>query len=434
MTRRVAVTGLGVVDPFEGLGSAAESGEAAEAAGKSSTLRFFNRVAAGESAVRLYTTEDIPRAISVPAVRCAGFSAEARMGRALAGMMERFAQLGFASARDAWADAGLDLPDCSPDPAAAGVAWGTALGGLMAFERGYRDFWQHGRERVSPMSVVLGMNNAAAAHISIQLGLGNSSLTYSVACASAASAIGEAFRQIRDGRAEVMVAGGSDATLAYAVVRAWEALKVLAPGDEASAPGACRPFHPDRAGLVLGEGAAALVLEDWDHAVGRGATIYAELAGYGSNADHSHLVRPSEAGQVLALQAAMSDAELQPADVGYINAHGTATREGDPIEVAALRSVFGQHAEALPVSATKAAHGHMMGATGAVEALLTVLALHTDVLPPTAHLDTVDPACEGVRHIRGQALCGTGARAALSNSFAFGGSNAVLAFKAVQRR
>jgi 3-oxoacyl-[acyl-carrier-protein] synthase II len=422
MTKRVAVTGLGIVDPFEGLG------ECPSSAASSAPLRFFDRVAAGDSALRLYTTEDIPRAISIPAVRCAGFSADARLGRALAGMMERFAQLGFAAARDAWNDAGLN----AVDPAAAGVFWGTALGGLMAFERGYRDFWQHGRERVSPMSVVLGMNNAAAAHISIQLGLGNSALTYSVACASATNAIGEAFRHIRAGQAQVMLAGGSDATLAYAVVKAWEALKVLAPGDEASAPRACRPFHPERAGLTLGEGAAALVLEDWDHAARRGATIYAELAGYGSNADHSHLVRPAEAGQVAAIQAALDDAGLHAADIGYVNAHGTATREGDPIEIAALRRVFGSHAAALPVSATKAAHGHMMGATGAVEALLTVLALYTDALPPTAHLDAVDPACEGVRHIQGSALRGASARAALSNSFAFGGSNAVLAFKTLR--
>ena len=429
MPRRVAITGLGLMDPFEGLAPPAVPLAGDE--NLSASRRFFERVAAGQSALRLYTTDDIPRPIAVPAVRCAGFSAEARLGRALAGMMERFAQLGLAAARDAWADAGLHK--LAGDAAAgAGVAWGTALGGLMAFERGYRDFWQHGRERVPPMSVVLGMNNAAAAHISIQLGLGNSALTYSVACASAACAIGEAFRHIRAGRAQIMVAGGSDATLAYAVVRAWEALRVLAPGDAQSAPSACRPFHPKRAGLVLGEGAAALVLEDWEHAVRRGAVIYAELAGYGANADHAHLVRPNEAGQTLALQAALDDAGLQAADIGYVNAHGTATREGDPIEIAALRGVFGPHAEALPVSATKAAHGHMMGATGAVEALLTVLALHTDVLPPTAHLDAVDPACQGVRHIQGQALRHSGARAALSNSFAFGGSNAVLAFKAAR--
>ncbi|MBY4594093.1 beta-ketoacyl-[acyl-carrier-protein] synthase family protein [Ottowia caeni] len=427
MQGRVAVTGLGIVNPFDGENSITVN----------SASDFFHRIAAGKSAVSLYTTEDIPRPVSIPAVRCAGFRPAERLGKSLTGMMERFAQLGVAAAFDAWEDAGFVRSDASSTRVAgsaseSGVAWGTALGGLMAFERGYRDFWQHGRERVAPMSVVLGMNNAAAAHISIQLGLGNSSLTYSVACASAAAAIGEAFRHIRRGGAKVMVAGGSDATLAYAVVRAWEALKVLAPGDEASASTACKPFHPARGGLVLGEGAAALILEDWDHAVARNARIYAEIAGYGANADHVHLVRPDQAGQVAAIQMALKEACLLPAEIGYVNAHGTATREGDPIEISALRAVFGPHAEQMAVSATKSAHGHLMGATGAVEALLTVLALHYDTIPPTAHLDEVDASCAGVAHVRDVALRGSKVRAALSNSFAFGGSNAVLAFKAAQ--
>lgn len=422
------MTGLGIVNPFDHAGASPPSSPS------DGPNDFFQRIAEGQSAISLYTTEDIPRSISIPAARCAEFRPEHRLGKALSGMMERFAQLGVAAAFDAWHDAGFRRDESKTSGLAneRGVAWGTALGGLMAFERGYRDFWQHGRERVAPMSVVLGMNNAAAAHISIQLGLGNSALTYSVACASAASAIGEAFRHIRRGGAKVMLAGGSDATLAYAVVRAWEALKVLAPGDEASAPKACQPFHPQRAGLVLGEGAAALVLEDWDHAVARNARIYAEIAGYGTNADHIHLVRPDQTGQVAAIRMALGEAGLSSADVGYVNAHGTATREGDPIEIAALREVFGVHAEQLAVSATKSAHGHLMGATGAVEALLTVLALHHDTLPPTAHLDEVDGGCVGVAHVKGSALRGTGVRAALSNSFAFGGSNAVLAFKAAR--
>jgi len=427
MQRRVAITGLGIVNPFDDDETSANGG----------ADDFFRRIAEGQSALSLYTTEDIPRPISIPAVRCAAFRPEKRLGKALSGMMERFAQLGVAAAFDAWRDAGFSRENGQAFPTPylpgeSGVAWGTALGGLMAFERGYRDFWQHGRERVAPMSVVLGMNNAAAGHISIQLGLGNSALTYSVACASAASAIGEAFRHIRRGGAKLMVAGGSDATLAYAVVRAWEALKVLAPGDKSSAPQACKPFHPGRAGLVLGEGAAALILEDWDHAVARNARIYAEIAGYGANADHVHLVRPDQGGQVAAMNMALGEAGLSPAEVGYVNAHGTATREGDPIEIAALREVFGAHSEQLAVSATKSAHGHLMGATGAVEALLTVLALHHDTLPPTAHLNEVDASCTGVAHVRGTARRGRNVRAALSNSFAFGGSNAVLAFKAAR--
>jgi len=223
--------------------------------------------------------------------------------------------------------------------------------------------------------------------------------------------------------------GGSDAPLCYGVVRAWEALRVLAEAGPEEAAGACRPFDARRKGLVLGEGAAALVLEDWQHATGRGATIQAELAGYGASADHAHLVRPDIRGQVRALEQALADAELRPDQVDYVNAHGTATAEGDLAEIEALRRVFGSRAAELPVSATKSMHGHLMGAAGALEAVITVLALRQDALPPTAHLDAVDQACAGVRHIRDGALRGSGARTALSSSFAFGGSNAVLAFR-----
>ena len=383
---------------------------------------------AGDSCIRHYTTEDKPRPLCMPAVRCQHFDADAVLGKALSSTMDRYAQLGFAAAREAWSHAGFDPTDRS-DKNESGVSWGTALGGTLAYERGYRDLWQNGRERVSPLSVVLGMNNAASAHMAIQFGLGNSCLSYTVACSSASAAIGEAYRRIAAGAADVMLTGGSDYPLCYGVARAWEALRVIAPGNSDSSARACRPFSADRAGLVLGEGGAALVLEEWQHAVDRGATILAELAGYGATSDHSHLVKPDVRGQVRAIELALADAGLKPADIDYVNAHGTATAEGDPAEIAALRQVFGPNAADLPVSGTKSMHGHMMGATGAVEAVITVMALQQDALPPTAHVDTIDPACTGVRHILGGALRGTGARIALSNSFAFGGSNAVLAIR-----
>lgn len=410
-SHRVAVTGLGMVSPFGG-----------------GTQDFFTRMLAGESAVRLYETDDAPRGLSVPAVRCADFEPTERIPKHLLGTMDRYTQLGMAAAFEAWAQAGL-TPGANEERPDAGVAWGSALGGTMAYEKGYRDLWQHGLERISPLSVVKGMNNAASAQIGIALGLGNSCLTYTVACASAAAAIGEAFNRIRYGDAKIMLTGGSDVPLAYAVVRAWEAMRVMATGDAETAYRACRPFHPDRRGLVLAEGAAALVLEDWDHAVARGAPILAEMVGYGASCDHSHLVRPDEQGQVRALQQALDQAGLTPEDIGYVNAHGTATREGDATEIQALKTVFGAHAEHLPVSATKSMHGHVMGATGAIEALITVLALQQDAIPPTAHLDTIDPACAGVRHMT-HAEHGSDLQAALCSSFAFGGSNAVLAFKA----
>ncbi|MHB9020591.1 MAG: beta-ketoacyl-[acyl-carrier-protein] synthase family protein [Halothiobacillus sp.] len=408
--RRVAITGLGMVNPFGG-----------------ATSDFFARMLAGESAITGYETQDKPRGLSLPAVHCAQFEPADRIPKHVLGAMDRFAQLGLAAALEAWDHAGLARDTDNPD---AGVAWGSALGGTQVFEQSYRDLWLNGQERLPPLSVVKGMGNAASAHIGIALGLGNSCLTYSVACASAAAAIGEAFNRIRHGDATLMLTGGSDAPLTYGVVRAWEAMRVLASGDAQTAYRACRPFHPERRGLVLAEGAAALVLEDWDHAVARGAPILAEMVGYGASCDHTHLARPEERGQVRALRQALDQAGLAPEAIGYVNAHGTATREGDSTEIQALKTVFGAHAEALAVSATKSMHGHAMGATGAIEALITVLALKQDAIPPTAHLDVIDPQCLGVRHIT-SAVHGSGLKAALCSSFAFGGSNAVLAFKAV---
>ena len=413
--RRVAVTGLGLVSPYAVGGLEA----------------FFDNLLNGVSAVRFLQTDDKPRPLAMPFVTCHSFDAGEALGKPLASMMERFSQLGVAAAFDAWADAGL-----SRRPEGGGAErddwdclWGTALGGVLAFEKGYRDMWQNGRERLSPLSVVMGMNNAVNAHLSIQLGLGGASQSYTVACASSAVAIGEAFRRVRSGEATVAITGGSDATLTYGVARAWDAMRLIAPGDEVTAPAACRPFASDRRGLVLGEGAAALVLEDWEHAVQRGARIHAEMVGYGASCDRTHLVRPEAEGQMRAIRAALKDGGLQADEIGYVNAHGTATLEGDPTEVAALKMVFGERAPMLPVSATKSMHGHLMGAGGAIEAVTTVMSLRQQCIAPTANLvGRLDPACEGVDHVfEGRREVAFGA--ALSNSFAFGGSNAVLAFR-----
>ncbi|MGM9428333.1 beta-ketoacyl-[acyl-carrier-protein] synthase family protein [Hydrogenophaga sp. MI9] len=413
-SRRVAITGLGIVSPYGGGVDA-----------------FFGHLLAGRSAVRFLQTEDKPRPLAMPFVNCHEFDANAALGKPLAGMMERFAHLGVSAAFDAWLDAGLERQ--AADPALRNdwaCIWGTALGGILAFEKGYRDMWQNGRERLSPLSVIFGMNNAVNAHLSIQLGLGGISMSHTVACASSTVAIGEAFRRVRDGEATVAITGGSDATQAYGVAKAWEAMRLVAPGNTETAYMACRPFSADRAGLVLGEGGAAMVLEDWDHAVARGARIHAEIVGYGASCDRSHLVRPEADGQARALRAALADARMDTAEVGYVNAHGTATVEGDPVEVSALRQVFGDQAAGLAVSATKSMHGHLLGAAGAIEALATVLALREQAIPPTAHLQgRLDPACAGVDHVF-EGRDGVPLKAAVSNSFAFGGSNAVLAFRA----
>jgi len=411
--RRVAVTGLGIVSPFG-----------------ADLADFFSRMLRGESAIRLYVRDDgIPKRLSVPAVRCENFNAEASLGGPLSNVMDRYSQLGMTAALSAWRDA--KLPQTKDAPRNDwGVSWGTALGGTLTFESGYIEMLRNGRERVPPLSVVLGMNNAAASHISIQLGLGASCATYSVACASSAVAIGEALSKIRSGEATLMVVGGSEAPLSYGVVRAWEAMRVLALGDETTAVRACRPFNSDRQGLVLGEGGGAMILEDWECAVERGARIYAEFAGYGSTSDHSHLVRPHVEGQMRAMRMAIEDGGLSADEIDYVNAHGTATREGDPIEIAAIRGVFGTRSGAVAVSATKSMHGHLLGATGVVEAIITVLSLAFQEAPPTAYLENLDRECGGVRHITGEPLHAS-LRAALCNSFAFGGSNSVLAFRAV---
>ena len=414
MKRRVAITGVGMVDP---LGISIDN--------------FFDRTIRGESSIRHYSTRDVPVPISIPAVYCPNFDGDEILGKPRTISMDRFSQMGLVAAFEAWTAAGLDINDKTHKPD-VGVSWGTALGGTRIYEQGLKEMWLNGRERLPPLAVVMGMNNACASHIAIQLGLGNSSLSYTVACSSSSAAIGEAYRRIRDGEANMMVAGGSDTPLIYGVIRAWDAMRVLSPGNETTSPDACRPFDRSRSGLVLGEGAAALVLEDWDHAVARNAPIIAELAGYGSNCDHTNLVKPDSAGQIAAISLALEDAGLAADEIGYINAHGTATIEGDPNEIEALRGVFGSHAENLAVSSTKSTHGHLMGASGAIEAVITILSIKHGIAPPTANLKDIDPTCEGVRHIKVGDNNKFNLKTAISNSFAFGGSNAVLVFRVPQ--
>lgn len=408
--RRVAVTGVGMVNPFGG-----------------DTQDFFERIMRGESAVRLYHHPASPSPLAQPVAGCFSFSPEKAIGRALSSVTDRYSQLGVAAAFSAWEDAGLPRAGAASDD--CGASWGTGAGGALTIEKGYGDFYLRGKDRASPLSIALAMHNAAASHIAIALGLGGACLSYSVACASSAISIGEAFRRVQIGELSLVVAGGSEAPLTFSMLRAWEAMRVIAVGDEESAYRCCRPFDAERTGLVLGEGAAALVLEEWDHALARGARIYCELSGYGQSCDHTHLVRPDAKGQARAIGAALREAGLRPADVGYVNAHGTGTREGDPIEIDALKMAFGDAAPDLAVSATKSMHGHLLGAAGAVEALITVLALARQEIPPTAHLYQVGSDCQGVRHVMGAGQRGSSFRAAISNSFAFGGSNAVLAFR-----
>jgi 3-oxoacyl-[acyl-carrier-protein] synthase II len=278
---------------------------------------------------------------------------------------------------------------------------------------------------VEPLTVLRAMNNAAAAWIGIEHGLRGPNLTYSTACSSSAVAIGEAARRITHGEVRVMIAGGTEAPLTFGTLKAWEALKTLAQEDVANPAASCKPFARDRTGLVLGEGAAILVLEDAEHARRRGARVHAEVAGYGLATDTGHLTRPSVEGQAKAMALALAAAGLAPPEVGYINAHGTGTQANDAVETAAIKEVFGAAARACPISSTKSMHGHLLGAAGALEFIIAILALQRRIVPPTAHLRVRDPDCdldyvaEGARPI-------DGSTAVMSNSFAFGGTNAVL--------
>ena len=299
-----------------------------------------------------------------------------------------------------------------------GVILGTAAGGIQTWEDSYRAVFADGRNRVSPLVVPRLMHNAPASHLSIRHGLSGPVLAVASACASANHAMGLALQQIRLGAADVMLTGGADAMLCFGGIKAWEGLRVLAPD-------ACRPFSLGRKGLVIGDGAGVLVFEAEDHARERGARVLAEVAGFGMTADAGDIVAPNVDGAVRAMRAALADAGMVPGDVGYINAHGTGTLANDRAESAAIREVFGHAAP--PVSATKAMHGHAIGATGALEALACLMALTEGVLPPTIGYLAPDPDC--ALDVLANEARAAQIGAVLSNAFAFGGLNAVLAFR-----
>jgi 3-oxoacyl-[acyl-carrier-protein] synthase II len=336
--------------------------------------------------------------------------------------LDRASQFALAAAGQAIADSGLKIEDASR--ARIGVSWGTGMGGAHTQEASYKQVYGAGEWRVRPLTVVMGMNNAAGSNVAVRHGLRGPFANFSTACSSSAMALGEAMRQIAGGRADAMIAGGCEALLTPGILAAWQALRTLAPADAADPAASCKPFDKRRAGLVLGEGAAAFVLEEEARARARGARIYALLTGYGNSCDAVHMSRPDRAGQIRAMQEALVEARLAPQEVGYINAHGTATAVGDVIEAEAINTVFGAAAREVRVSSTKSLHGHLLGGSGALEFAATLLALE-GVLPPTGFLDEPDPAC-ALRHVARSAERVAPPRAVMSNSFAFGGSNVVL--------
>ncbi len=386
---------------------------------------FFEALLAGRSGIRRLSAAFADRLTA----RIGGeveFDSS-RFSKPKLALLDRFSQFALCAAQEAVSDSGVAFDERLQER--CGVYLGTGMGGALTLEAGYEDLYLQGKDRLPPYTVLRTMHNAAAAHISIDFGLRGPTCTYSTACASSAIAIGEAYRAIRHGYADAAIAGGAESLLTLGVLRAWEALRTLATEDADDPGSSCRPFSKDRTGLVLGEGAGMVVLEDLEQARARGARIYAELAGYGAASDASHLAKPEIGGQVRAMRLALADAGMAPDAIDYVNAHGTATLAGDVVETSAIKQAFGAHARALAVSSTKSMHGHLMGAAGAVEFAVAVLAVARGAIPPTANLRVPDADCD-LDYVPKTGRDGARVRAAMSNSFAFGGSNAVLIARA----
>ncbi|WP_192250878.1 beta-ketoacyl-[acyl-carrier-protein] synthase family protein [Mesorhizobium caraganae] len=331
--------------------------------------------------------------------------------------MDRFSLLAVLAAREAMRQAGLSSKDGNSYRFGATVGVGGC--GWDAIEQTYRAMLLGGK-RAALLTVPKAMPGAAAGQVSMSLGLRGPVFGVTSACSSANHAIASAVDQIKRGRADVMLAGGSEAPLIWGVLKAWEAIRVLSPDT-------CRPFSADRQGLSLGEGAGMAVLESYEHAMARGATILAEIAGAGLSADASDIVAPTIEGPEAAMRACLADAGLNAEDVDYLNAHGTATKANDQVETAAIKRVFGQHAYSMSISSTKSMHAHCLGASGALEMIACVMAIREGVVPPTANYREPDPDCD--LDVTPNVPRERKVRVALSNSFAFGGTNAVLAFR-----
>jgi nodulation protein E len=349
-----------------------------------------------------------------------GFEAEGHFNRQQMTLYDRFTQFTLMAAREAIGQSGLEF---SGDLAnRAGVVLGTAGGGVSTWDDNYRAVYEEGKNRVHPFVVPKLMMNAAASHVSMEYNLRGPSFTVSTACASSNHAMAQAFQMVRTGMSPVMITGGSESMLCFGGIKAWEGLRVMSKD-------ACRPFSANRNGMVQGEGAGIFVFEDFEHARARGAQILAEVAGFAMSSDAADIVMPSKQGAARAISGALRDAGISADKVGYINAHGTGTAANDKTECAAVADVFGPHADRLMISSTKSMHGHLIGATGAVELLACIMALRDGVIAPTIGYEEFDPECalDVVPNEAREAKV----EVALSNAFAFGGLNAVLALRRI---
>jgi nodulation protein E len=397
-SRRVAVTGLGVVSAVGGDRKA-----------------FWDALVNGRHGFRDITLADPSTLQFRKGAEIQGLDLDAPFDPGLRDMLDRFARFFLLAAREAIAGSGIEREALGD----AAIVTGSALGGQSSQDELFHSLYRENRRRITPLAVPRIMTNAAASQSSMELGIEGPGLTLSTACASSTHAIGLGFWMVSRGMVDVAIAGGSEAPFSLGHLKAWDGLRAVSPD-------ICRPFSRGRKGMVLGEGGGALVLESLDHARARGAEVLCEVLGFGMSSDASHVTKPSPRGAARALRAALEDARIPTDEVSYVNAHGTGTALNDVVESEALESVFGDAARYLMVSSTKSMHGHALGASGALEAVATVLTIHDSIVPPTANFLEPDPACR-LDYVPNEARDAR-VRFALSSSFAFGGLNGVLAF------
>jgi beta-ketoacyl-acyl-carrier-protein synthase II len=402
ITERVVVTGMGVVSP---LGCGIEE--------------FWDNLLAGQSGVKSLEGSNFSGMATHIGAVAWDFDVSKYLDRKEARRMSRSSQFGVAASGQAIAGAKLEVGDV--DPRDVGVLIGSSIGGYSAADPLFEGFYSQGR--ISPFTIPISMNIGPGSNVSIKYGFQGPLMNVDAACSTAAHSVGHTFNLIRSGVLEIAVTGAADTPFAPGVVGAWASLRAISSREDCPAE-ACRPFSADRDGMVLGEGAGILILESESSALRRGVPILAEIKGYGASADSSHLTQPTLYGPAMAMQRALNDADLDAMDINYINAHGTGTVWNDKNETKAIKEVFGEHAYQIPIVGNKAALGHSIAGSGALELIGCILSLHDQVVPPTINYKVPDPECDLDYVVEGKRSLPL--RNVMSNSFAFGGSNAVL--------
>jgi len=407
--RRVVITGVGMITPL-GIG----------------VEQSWNGLLAGRSGIGKITQFDAANFPTRIAGEVAGFNPEDYIEPKEIKKMDRFIHFALAAAQMAMNDSGLKITDENAER--AGVIVGSGIGGLRSIEHYHSVLLEKGPRRITPFFIPMLVVNLASGQISIRFGAKGPNSAVATACATGSHAIGDAFKIIQRGDADAMIAGGTEAVITPLGIGGFNAMKALSTRNDEPEK-ASRPFDMERDGFIMGEGAGIMILESLETALERGAGIYAEIAGYGMAADAYHITAPSPNGEGAArcMKMALKDAGVEPSVVNYINAHGTSTKAGDEIETYAIKTVFGEYAYKIPVSSTKSMTGHLLGAAGGVESVISILSIKDDIIPPTINLDTPDPECD-LDYVPKQARRTT-VNYALSNSFGFGGTNACLLFR-----